>query len=55
MLPSSLKSLLESGNASAIPPSALDIEGFPVNIENFKPAIVYPIYIASTPEKVWHR
>jgi uncharacterized protein YndB with AHSA1/START domain len=24
-----------------------------VNIENFKPAIVYTIYIASTPEKVW--
>src|SRR3954469_18054615 len=24
-----------------------------VNVENFKPAIVYTIYIASTPEKVW--
>ncbi len=24
-----------------------------VKIENFKPAIVYTIYIASTPEKVW--
>jgi uncharacterized protein YndB with AHSA1/START domain len=24
-----------------------------MNIENFKPAIVYAIYIASTPEKVW--
>jgi uncharacterized protein YndB with AHSA1/START domain len=24
-----------------------------MNIENFKPAIVYSIYIASTPEKVW--
>jgi len=24
-----------------------------MNIENFKPAIVYTIYIASTPEKVW--
>jgi uncharacterized protein YndB with AHSA1/START domain len=24
-----------------------------VNIQNFKPAIVYTIYIASTPEKVW--
>jgi len=39
----------------AIPPSALGIEGFdgPMNIDNFKPAIVYTIYIASTPEKVW--
>ena len=25
-----------------------------MNIDNFKPAIVYSIYIASTPEKVWH-
>jgi uncharacterized protein YndB with AHSA1/START domain len=25
----------------------------PVNVGNFKPAIVYTIYIASTPEKVW--
>ena len=24
-----------------------------MNIEQFKPAIVYTIYIASTPEKVW--
>ena len=24
-----------------------------MNIEHFKPAIVYTIYIASTPEKVW--
>jgi uncharacterized protein YndB with AHSA1/START domain len=24
-----------------------------MNIENFKPAIVYTIYIASTPERVW--
>jgi uncharacterized protein YndB with AHSA1/START domain len=24
-----------------------------MNIENFKPAIIYTIYIASTPEKVW--
>ena len=24
-----------------------------MNIENFRPAIVYSIYIASTPEKVW--
>jgi uncharacterized protein YndB with AHSA1/START domain len=24
-----------------------------MNIENFKPAIVYTIYIASTPQKVW--
>ena len=24
-----------------------------MNIEKFKPAIVYAIYIASTPEKVW--
>ena len=24
-----------------------------MNIENFKPAIVYTIYIAATPEKVW--
>ena len=24
-----------------------------MNIDNFKPAIVYTIYIASTPEKVW--
>jgi len=24
-----------------------------MNIDNFKPAIVYAIYIASTPEKVW--
>ena len=24
-----------------------------VNVGNFKPAIVYTIYIASTPEKVW--
>jgi uncharacterized protein YndB with AHSA1/START domain len=24
-----------------------------MNIEKFKPAIVYTIYIASTPEKVW--
>src|SRR6267142_2182176 len=24
-----------------------------MNIKNFKPAIVYTIYIASTPEKVW--
>jgi uncharacterized protein YndB with AHSA1/START domain len=24
-----------------------------MNIDNFKPAIVYPIYIASTPEQVW--
>ena len=24
-----------------------------MNIEHFKPAIVYAIYIASTPEKVW--
>ena len=24
-----------------------------VNVENFKPAIVYTIYIAATPEKVW--
>src|ERR1700687_4989153 len=27
--------------------------GGPMKIENFKPAIVYTIYIASTPEKVW--
>ena len=25
----------------------------PVHFDNFKPAIVYTIYIASTPEKVW--
>jgi uncharacterized protein YndB with AHSA1/START domain len=25
-----------------------------MNIDNFKPAIVYTIYVASTPEKVWH-
>jgi len=25
----------------------------PIHIDNFKPAIVYTIYIASTPEKVW--
>ena len=24
-----------------------------MNIENFKPGIVYAIYIAATPEKVW--
>ena len=24
-----------------------------MNIDNFKPATVYTIYIASTPEKVW--
>ena len=24
-----------------------------MNVKNFKPAIVYTIYIASTPEKVW--
>ncbi|MFN5719944.1 MAG: SRPBCC domain-containing protein, partial [Bradyrhizobium sp.] len=24
-----------------------------MNIETFKPAIVYAIYIAATPEKVW--
>jgi uncharacterized protein YndB with AHSA1/START domain len=24
-----------------------------MNIKNFKPAIVYTIYIATTPEKVW--
>jgi len=24
-----------------------------MNLDNFKPAIVYTIYIASTPEKVW--
>ena len=24
-----------------------------MNIENFRPAIVYTIYVASTPEKVW--
>ena len=24
-----------------------------MNVANFKPAIVYTIYIASTPEKVW--
>jgi uncharacterized protein YndB with AHSA1/START domain len=24
-----------------------------INIKNFKPAIVYTIYIAATPEKVW--
>ena len=24
-----------------------------MNVENFKPAIVYTIYIAATPEKVW--
>lgn len=24
-----------------------------MNIENFKPAIVYTIYIAATPERVW--
>ena len=24
-----------------------------MNIDHFKPAIVYTIYIASTPEKVW--
>ena len=24
-----------------------------INVENFKPAIVYTIYIVSTPEKVW--
>ena len=24
-----------------------------MNIDKFKPAIVYTIYIASTPEKVW--
>jgi uncharacterized protein YndB with AHSA1/START domain len=24
-----------------------------MKIENFKPSIVYTIYIASTPEKVW--
>ncbi|MEH2611344.1 uncharacterized protein YndB with AHSA1/START domain [Bradyrhizobium sp. AZCC 1693] len=28
-------------------------EGSVVNVGNFKPAIVYTIYIASTPEKVW--
>src|SRR4030088_3653782 len=27
--------------------------GVPMNFENFKPTIVYTIYIASTPEKVW--
>src|SRR5258708_25014645 len=27
--------------------------GLSMNIENFKPATVYTIYIASTPEKVW--
>jgi uncharacterized protein YndB with AHSA1/START domain len=27
--------------------------GKPMNINNFKPAIAYTIYIASTPEKVW--
>src|SRR6202051_2841901 len=27
--------------------------GVRMNIDNFKPAIVYTIYIASTPEKVW--
>src|SRR6202158_2448634 len=27
--------------------------GVPLKIENFKPSIVYTIYIASTPEKVW--
>src|SRR5438874_13618050 len=25
----------------------------PIHFDNFKPAIVYTIYIASTPEKVW--
>ena len=25
----------------------------PIHLDNFKPAIVYTIYIASTPEKVW--
>ena len=25
-----------------------------MNIDQFKPATVYTIYIASTPEKVWH-
>jgi uncharacterized protein YndB with AHSA1/START domain len=24
-----------------------------MNIDNFRPSIVYTIYIASTPEKVW--
>src|SRR3982074_907712 len=27
--------------------------GGAMNIDNFKPSIVYTIYIASTPEKVW--
>src|SRR5260370_37018805 len=27
--------------------------GVRMNIDHFKPAIVYTIYIASTPEKVW--
>src|ERR1700682_1645425 len=27
--------------------------GIPMNIDKFKPAIVYTIYIASTPAKVW--
>jgi len=50
---SSLKSLLDP--FAPIPPSALASKGFrrAMNIDNFKPAIVYTIYIASTPEKVW--
>jgi hypothetical protein len=55
---SSLKSLLETGEALKIPICALFIdeldEVFPLmDIKNFKPAIVYTIYIASAPEKLW--
>jgi len=34
------------------PPPRSASRGVKMNIDNFKPAIVYTIYIASTPEKV---
>ena len=55
---SSLKSMLESGQRARDPPrrassDSKGLESHRSNIDNFKPAIVYTIYIASTPEKVW--
>ena len=50
---SSLKSLLETGQGARDPGVRARYRGSDMNIEKFKPAIVYTIYIASTPEKVW--
>ena len=55
---SGLKSMLETGKALDDPPRAghedsKAMKVIAMDIDKFKPAIVYTIYIASTPEKVW--